>query len=70
MPEGSEQPMKRAQDLSLADFLITKSGVGAIKSIEVVETKARKVTLTVEPSYSFFAGRVAPTILTHNFLPS
>jgi hypothetical protein len=70
MPEGSERPMKRAQDLSLSDFLITTTGVGAIKSIEVVETKARKVSLTVEPSHTFFAGKNSPTILAHNALPS
>ena len=70
MPSDSEQEMKRAQDLSLSDFLITKSGVGAIKSIEVVETKARKVSLTVEPSHTFFAGKDSPSILAHNFLPS
>ena len=70
MLDGSDQPVKRAQDLSLSDFLITTSGVGAIKSIEVVETKARKVTLTVEPSHTFFAGKDSPTILTHNYLPS
>ena len=70
MPNGSEQEMKIAQDLSLSDFLITKSGVGAIKSIEVVETKARKVSLTVEPSHTFFVGKDSPSILAHNFLPS
>jgi hypothetical protein len=70
MPEGSEQPMKRAQDLSLSDFLITTTGVGAIKSIEVVEMKARKVSVTVEPAHTFFAGKSSPTILTHNLQPS
>jgi hypothetical protein len=70
MPAGSDVPMKRAQDLSLSDFLITTQGVGAIRRIEVVEAKAQKVTLTVEPSHTFFAGKDSPQILTHNYLPS
>lgn len=71
LPEGSNEPMKRAQDLCLADFLITSSGVEIIKLIEAVESKARKVALTTAgPSHAFFAGKDSPAILAHNFLPS
>lgn len=72
MPRGSEQEMVRAQDLALKDFLITRGGkVGAIKSISVVDTKAKKVTLTVEPDHSFFASKDGlPRILCSNWLPS
>lgn len=70
MPEGSDSSVERAQDLSLADFLDTRKGVGCVKRIEVLEMKARKVSLTVEPSHSFFAGKNSPAIRAHNYLPS
>jgi hypothetical protein len=71
LPAGSDSAMKRAADLSLADFLITTKGVGTIKKIEVLEMKGQKVSITTGgPSHAFFAGKDSPSILAHNFLPS
>jgi hypothetical protein len=68
----ADRSMKRSADLALSDFLITRNGgVGVIKSISVVQTRARKVSLTVEPSHIFYASSDAPPrIASHNWLPS
>jgi hypothetical protein len=71
LADGSDVPMKRSADLSLADFLRTTRGIGAIRSISVIEEKGQKVSLTTSgPTHTFYAGVNEPSLLCHNFLPS
>jgi hypothetical protein len=59
---------RMAKDLSLSDILTVREGFGTIRSIEVVQQTAFKVSLTVKPNHVFFAGATRPAILVHNLI--
>ena len=65
LADGS--PM-RAERLCLADILIGRDARRlTLQRIETIVEEAQKVTVSCEPNHEFFAGRVAPRILTHNY---
>ncbi len=57
----------RAERLCLGDILIGRNGWLTLKCIEVVVEEGDKVTMTCEPDHEFFAGRIAASVLTHNY---
>ncbi|HTV60377.1 MAG TPA: Hint domain-containing protein [Verrucomicrobiae bacterium] len=64
LADGS--PM-RAERLCLADVLVGRFGRLTLKKIEARCEAGKKVTVSCEPSHEFFAGRLSPSILTHNY---
>jgi hypothetical protein len=64
LADGS--PM-RAERLCLSDVLVGRFSKLALRKIEAVVEESAKVSVSCEPSHEFFAGRHAPTVLTHNW---
>lgn len=60
----------QATALNLHDFLVTKTGYAALKSIEFIEDPlGEKVVMTVSKPHTFFAGDETPSILVSNAVP-
>ena len=57
----------RAERLCLADILVGRHGRLTLRKIEAILKEGKKVTITCEPIHEFYAGRIAATILTHNY---
>jgi len=64
LADGS--PM-RAERLCLADLLCGREGRLLLTKIETVPELGKKVTVSCRPLHEFFAGKNAPTVLTHNY---
>jgi hypothetical protein len=64
LADGS--PM-RAERLCLADLLVGREGRLLLSKIETVSEVSRKVTVSCKPLHEFYAGKNAPTVLTHNY---
>ncbi|MGB6483260.1 MAG: Hint domain-containing protein [Candidatus Acidiferrales bacterium] len=63
---ADEAPV-RAERLCLDDILVGSHGWLTLKKIEVIVEEGAKVIVTCEPDHEFFAGRVAASVLTHNY---
>jgi hypothetical protein len=63
---ADEAPV-RAERLCLGDILVGSHGWLTLKKIEVIVEEGAKVIVTCEPDHEFFAGRVAASVLTHNY---
>jgi hypothetical protein len=57
----------RAERLCLADLFVGKFGWLTLRRIEVLREKSRKVLVSCAPRQEFYAGKAAPTVLTHNY---
>jgi hypothetical protein len=57
----------RAERLCMCDFLVGRFGRVTLSKIELVAEKSQKVTVSCAPSHQFFAGRIAASVLTHNY---
>jgi hypothetical protein len=57
----------RAGRLCLGDILIGHDERLTLKKIEIIAEEGANVTLTCEPDHEFFAGRLAASVLTHNY---
>lgn len=57
----------RAERLCLGDILVGRYNLLTLKRIEVVVEEGAKVTMTCEPDHEFFAGKIAASVLTHNY---
>jgi hypothetical protein len=57
----------RAERLCLADMFVGKFGWLTLRRIETVKEKAKKVLVSCAPRQEFYAGKIAPTVLTHNY---
>lgn len=55
-------------DLSLADLLIIRNGVGRIVKIEMIFEEGWKVVVELEAPHMFWCGTYAPDFLAHNTL--
>jgi hypothetical protein len=64
LADGS--PM-RAERLCMSDIFVGRFGRVTLKRIETVVEPGQKVTISCEPEHYFFAGRVAASVLTHNY---
>ncbi|MFZ0737853.1 MAG: Hint domain-containing protein [Candidatus Acidiferrales bacterium] len=64
LADGS--PM-RAERLCLADILVGRFGMLTLRKLETIIRESKKVTVSCEPVHEFFAGRIAATVLTHNY---
>jgi hypothetical protein len=64
LADGS--PM-RAERLCLSDIFVGRFGRLTLKKIETISEESKKVTVTCEPVHQFYAGRQAPSVLTHNY---
>ncbi|MGC1107198.1 MAG: Hint domain-containing protein [Candidatus Acidiferrales bacterium] len=63
---ADEAPV-RAERLCLGDILVGSHGWLTLKKIELIVEEGAKVIVTCEPDHEFFAGRVAASVLTHNY---
>ncbi|MHB8413270.1 MAG: Hint domain-containing protein [Candidatus Acidiferrales bacterium] len=57
----------RAERLCLGDILVGRFSLLTLKRIELVVEEGAKVTMTCEPDHEFFAGKIAASVLTHNY---
>lgn len=57
----------RAERLCLADLFVGKFGWLTLRRMEVVREKSKKVLVSCSPRQEFYAGKLAPTVLTHNY---
>lgn len=63
---ADEAPV-RAERLCLGDILIGRDGWLTLLKIEVIVEESAKVIVSCEPDHEFFAGRIAASVLTHNY---
>jgi hypothetical protein len=63
---ADEAPV-RADRLCLGDILIGREERLTLKKIELITEEGARVILTCEPDHEFFAGRLAASVLTHNY---
>ena len=64
LADGS--PM-RAERLCLSDILVGRFARLTLRKIETIVEESQKVTVSCEPCHEFYAGRVAASVLTHNW---
>jgi hypothetical protein len=64
LADGS--PM-RAERLCLSDVLVGRFARLTLRKIEAIVEKSQKVTVSCAPCHEFYAGRLAASILTHNY---
>jgi len=57
----------RAERLCLGDILVGRHNLLTLKRIELIVEESAKVTMTCEPDHEFFAGKIAASVLTHNY---
>ncbi|MHB8526652.1 MAG: Hint domain-containing protein [Candidatus Acidiferrales bacterium] len=57
----------RAERLCLGDILVGRYNLLTLKRIELIVEEGAKVTMTCEPDHEFFAGKIAASVLTHNY---
>jgi hypothetical protein len=57
----------RAERLCLADMFVGKFGWLTLRRIETLKEKSKKVLVSCAPRQEFYAGKAAPTVLTHNY---
>lgn len=57
----------RAERLCLGDILVGRFARLTLKRIELVVEEGAKVTMTCEPDHEFYAGKIAASVLTHNY---
>jgi hypothetical protein len=57
----------RAERLCLGDILVGRAGRLTLKRIELLLERSEKVIITCEPEHEFYAGRLAASVLTHNY---
>ncbi len=57
----------RAERLCLGDILVGRYNLLTLKRIELIVEAGAKVTMTCEPDHEFFAGKIAASVLTHNY---
>ncbi|MGH9727495.1 MAG: Hint domain-containing protein [Candidatus Acidiferrales bacterium] len=57
----------RAERLCLGDILVGRYNLLTLKRIELVVEQGAKITITCEPDHEFYAGKIAASVLTHNY---
>lgn len=57
----------RAERLCLGDILVGRHHLLTLKRIELIVEEGAKVTMTCEPDHEFYAGKIAASVLTHNY---